>query len=109
MRPSLLWWALSKGGHYPNAKNADCLLNTPRRVMGAAMVFPNNDVVPRPEIPCFRPDVAAIAGSQLTAFMHYCETVAGQNFAEYTRFEQFSVDEFHKFWDLFLCWAEVLR
>jgi acetoacetyl-CoA synthetase len=76
--------------------------------MGAAMVFLNNDVMPRPEIPCFRPDVAAIAGSQLTSFMHYCETIAGQNF-EYTRFEQFSVDEFRKFWHLFLCWAGVLR
>ncbi len=73
------------------------------------MVFPNNDVMPRSGIPCFRPDVAAIAGSQLTSFKHYCETIEGQNFGEYTRFEQFSVDEFRKFWHLFLCWAEVLR
>ena len=60
------------------------------------MTFPQNDVMPRPEIPCCLPDVAAISGSQLTSFMHYCETIGDRTFDEYSKFDQFSVAEFRK-------------
>jgi acetoacetyl-CoA synthetase len=62
-----------------------------------------------PDLPTFLPDVNSIARSQLTSFMHYCETAAGRAFDEYTQFEQFSVEDFRTFWRLFLSWSGVRR
>ena len=57
----------------------------------------------------FTPDAAAVAGSQLTEFVRYCEGGAGRTFGDYGAFERFCVDDFPKFWGLFAGWSGLLR
>lgn len=59
--------------------------------------------------PAFLPDAAAIALSQLTAFMRWCEAKVGQHFPDHEAFDRFSVEEFRVFWHLFLCWSGLPR
>ena len=55
----------------------------------------------------FDPSLDQIAGSQLTAYMHYCERETGQIFPCYDAFQEFSVSEFRSFWNLFLKWSGI--
>src|SRR5437667_3381412 len=60
---------------------------------------------PRDQI--FVPDATAMAGSQLSAFVRYCETVTGRSYSDYSGFEQFSCNQFRAFWRLFLRWCKL--
>jgi acetoacetyl-CoA synthetase len=53
----------------------------------------------------FSPEPAAIARSQLTAFIGYCQSETGRTFKNYDAFYSFSVAEFPLFWGLFLRWS----
>src|SRR6266446_1883340 len=61
----------------------------------------------RPRDPIFVPDATAMARSQLSAFVRYCETVTGRSYGDYSGFEQFSCNEFRTFWRLFLSWCKL--
>src|SRR5258708_4914897 len=61
----------------------------------------------RPRDPIFVPDATAMARSQLSAFVRYCETVTGRSYGDYSGFEQFSCKEFRMFWRLFLRWCKL--
>jgi acetoacetyl-CoA synthetase len=61
----------------------------------------------RPRDPIFVPDATAMARSQLSAFVRYCETVTGRSYGDYSGFEQFSCNEFRTFWRLFLRWCKL--
>ena len=62
---------------------------------------------PRPRDPIFVPNATAMAQSQLSAFVRYCETATGRSYGDYSGFEQFSCDEFRAFWRLFLRWCKL--
>lgn len=55
--------------------------------------------------PIFVPDPAAVARSQMTTFIAYCERECGLTFGDYASFHQYSVNEFRSFWRLFLRWS----
>jgi len=59
------------------------------------------------EVPLHSPAAATVSRSQLTEFLRYCETASGRVFADYKAFDQFSVQEFHQFWRLFLSWSKI--
>jgi len=61
----------------------------------------------RPRDPIFVPDATAMARSQLSAFVRYCETVTGRSYSDYSGFEQFSCNQFRTFWRLFLRWCKL--
>src|SRR5438552_10168007 len=60
-----------------------------------------------PRDPIFVPDATAMARSQLSAFVRYCETVTGRSYSDYSGFEQFSCNQFRAFWRLFLRWSNL--
>ena len=60
-----------------------------------------------PRDPIFVPDATAMARSQLSAFVRYCETVTGRSYSDYSGFEQFSCNQFRAFWRLFLRWCKL--
>ena len=68
-----------------------------------------NGSPPYAPLPVFTPNTEKVVRSQLTSFMHYCETCTGRTFGSYAQFDQFSVEEFPTFWRLFVCWVEVLH
>jgi acetoacetyl-CoA synthetase len=51
------------------------------------------------------PDV--VAGSQLTAFMRFCEEHTGRTFPDQSAFHEFSVSDHRAFWGLLLAWSGV--
>ncbi|MGY8685835.1 acetoacetate--CoA ligase [Bradyrhizobium sp. UFLA05-153] len=55
----------------------------------------------------FRPDDQAVARSQLSAFMRWCEVRTGQQLPDHAAMDRFSVKEFQSFWRLFLEWCRV--
>jgi acetoacetyl-CoA synthetase len=55
------------------------------------------------------PDPARVAGSQLTAFMRFCEATTGESFPDPAAFHDFSVRDARAFWSLFAEWSELLR
>src|SRR5438445_1415680 len=57
--------------------------------------------------PIFVRDATAMARSQLSAFVRYCETVTGRSYSDYSGFEQFSCNQFRAFWRLFLRWCKL--
>jgi acetoacetyl-CoA synthetase len=59
--------------------------------------------------PIFRPDPSEIAGSQLTAFMRFCEREIGTTFADYDSFSAFAVADYRRFWALLLEWSCLIR
>ena len=61
----------------------------------------------RPRDPIFVPDATAMARSQLSAFVRYCETATGRSYGDYSGFEQFSCNQFRTFWQLFLRWCKL--
>jgi acetoacetyl-CoA synthetase len=61
----------------------------------------------RPQDPIFIPNATAMARSQISAFMRYCETETRRSCADYSGFEQFSCQEFRTFWRLFLRWCRL--
>ena len=62
-----------------------------------------------PEDLAFQPNQAAVAGSQLTAFLHWCEAETERCFPDHSAFDRFSVEEFRAFWQLFLRWSGMPR
>src|SRR5918912_2496278 len=56
-----------------------------------------------------RPGHAAAEGTQLTAFMRFCEERTGRQFADHASFDAFSVREFRAFWRMFLDWSGLLH
>ena len=46
----------------------------------------------------FRPEGGAVAASQLTAFVRFCERATGRRFADHAGFHEFSVAELRRFW-----------
>lgn len=52
-----------------------------------------------------RPDSTAVASSQLTDFIRFCERETGRAFHDYGDFDGFAVEEFRTFWQLFLRWS----
>ncbi|HJS86545.1 MAG TPA: acetoacetate--CoA ligase [Acetobacteraceae bacterium] len=61
------------------------------------------------ELPLFTPAPAAVARSQMAAFMRHCGAVTGRAFADYAAFDQFSISEFRTFWEAFLDWVSIPR
>ena len=57
--------------------------------------------------PVYAPDPEAIARSQLTRFIGYCETKLQRSFPEFAAFQRFSVEQFRDFWRLFLEWSRL--
>jgi acetoacetyl-CoA synthetase len=76
------------------------------------MAIPTGDVAEsaatRQRNPIFLPNPDTIARSQVTAFMRYCEAATSRNFADYSSFESFSVEDFRVFWRLFLRWSGLV-
>jgi acetoacetyl-CoA synthetase len=56
----------------------------------------------------FRPEPGAVASSQLSAFVRYCERATGSRFAGHQAFHEFSVAELRRFWGLFLEWSGLV-
>ncbi|MBR1250247.1 acetoacetate--CoA ligase [Bradyrhizobium sp. AUGA SZCCT0169] len=54
-------------------------------------------------------DDQAVAHSQLTAFMQWCEVRTGQHLPDHSAMDRFSVEEFRNFWRLFLEWSDLPR
>ncbi|MGY4506330.1 hypothetical protein ACVWYH_010287 [Bradyrhizobium sp. GM24.11] len=55
------------------------------------------------------PDDQAIAHSQLTAFMQWCEARTGRILPDHAAMDRFSVQDFRSFWRLFLEWSDLPR
>ena len=51
-----------------------------------------NGSPPYAPLPVFTPNTEKVVRSQLTSFMHYCETCTGRTFGSYAQFDQFSVE-----------------
>lgn len=64
-------------------------------------------VVRDPE-PLYRPGPAEITDSQLTAFMRHCAEQTGLEFETQESFYRFSVEEYRRFWTLFLDWSGIV-
>jgi acetoacetyl-CoA synthetase len=47
------------------------------------------------------------AGSQLHAFIAYCQKKTQLTFADYATFERFTMSDFRRFWALFLEWSHI--
>ena len=58
--------------------------------------------------PPFLPNPEAIACSQMTEFMRYCEQATSRIFSDYWSFQSFSVEDSHAFWRLFLDWSALV-
>ncbi len=56
----------------------------------------------------FRPEAGAVASSQLTAFVRFCERATGRRFGNQRAFHEFSVAELRSFWGLFLEWSGLV-
>lgn len=50
-----------------------------------------------------------IAHSQLTAFMQWCEVRTGRQLADHAAMDRFAVEDFRRFWWLFLEWSGLPR
>jgi acetoacetyl-CoA synthetase len=61
-------------------------------------------IAPRP---AFRPSPEVIAGSQLTAFIGYCEQETGLSIRDSTALHEWAVREFREFWRCFLSWSRI--
>lgn len=59
--------------------------------------------------PLHVPLPATIAGSQMTAFLRFCEGETGRRFPDHASFHQFTVDEVRRFWSMFLSWSGLLH
>jgi acetoacetyl-CoA synthetase len=57
--------------------------------------------------PIFVPSKDDVARTQLTDFIHYCETQTGQDFSRYADFEAFTIAHYQMFWALFLDWLDL--
>jgi acetoacetyl-CoA synthetase len=57
--------------------------------------------------PLWRPDPAAVAQTQMTDFMRYCEQRSGQRFDSYEDLHAFSTQQFRSFWRCLLAWSEL--
>jgi acetoacetyl-CoA synthetase len=57
----------------------------------------------------FRSDDQAVTHSQLTAFMQWCEVRTGQHLPDHAAMDRFSVEDFRRFWRLFLEWSDLPR
>ena len=55
----------------------------------------------------FAPDPQSIANSQLSSFIDFCQKATSRSFRDYASFEQFSIQDFSSFWDLFLDWSKL--
>ncbi|MEH2497522.1 acetoacetyl-CoA synthetase [Bradyrhizobium sp. AZCC 1678] len=55
----------------------------------------------------FRSNDQAVAHSQLTAFMQWCEVRTGQHLPDHAAMDRFSVEDFRRFWRLFLEWSDL--
>jgi len=55
------------------------------------------------------PTPAIIAGSQMTDFIRFCEADTGLRFLDHASFHHFSVDQFRRFWGLFLGWSALIH
>ncbi|MBV9406361.1 MAG: hypothetical protein JO211_13530, partial [Acidobacteriaceae bacterium] len=55
----------------------------------------------------FAPDPQSIANSQLSSFIDFCQKATSRSFRDYASFEQFSMQDFSSFWDLFLDWSKL--
>jgi len=66
---------------------------------------------PRPlaREPVHVPTPTTIAGSQMTAFLRFCEAETGQRFRDHASFHAFSTGELRRFWALFLRFSGVLH
>ena len=53
------------------------------------------------------PQPDAVASSQLTNFIRYCEGSTGQSFPHYRGFERFAIENFRHFWRLFVAWSDL--
>src|SRR4051794_6565413 len=56
----------------------------------------------------FVPEPAAVAATQLSAFMRFCEAETGRQFADHAAFHDFSTRDYRRFWRLFLSWADLV-
>ncbi|HEY1741207.1 MAG TPA: acetoacetate--CoA ligase, partial [Acidimicrobiia bacterium] len=59
------------------------------------------------DAPMFVPSSEVIAGSQLTDFARFCERATQRTFADDRDFARFTVDEYERFWSLFLEWSNL--
>lgn len=72
----------------------------------AALIALGSSVaVPPRRQPLYRPGVEAIAATQLSAFMRFCEQRCGRRFGEYAEFELWAIREASSFWTLLLQWS----
>jgi len=58
-----------------------------------------------PEDVVFCPDDHVAAHSQLTAFARWCEAQTGLPLTDHTALDRFAVEDFRRFWRLFLEWS----
>src|SRR5882672_4569131 len=58
-------------------------------------------------VPIFVPKTVAVAQSQMTDFICFCEETTGWRFADAAAFHRFSVQETRLFWRLFLEWSQM--
>ncbi len=55
----------------------------------------------------FIPSPDTIAHSQMTQFQRFCESQTGLSWPDYPAFHRFSIDDFRRFWTLFVAWSDV--
>ena len=68
---------------------------------------PQELLLPPARIPLIVPAEAAVAHSQLTEFMRFCERQTGRRLADQSAFHAFSVQQNRAFWALFLTWSRI--
>ncbi|WP_394823627.1 acetoacetate--CoA ligase [Pendulispora albinea] len=66
---------------------------------------PAGDEVVHGPTPIFVPKTVAVAQSQMTDFVCFCEETTGFAFDDAAAFHQFSVEDYRLFWRLFLEWS----
>jgi len=57
--------------------------------------------------PLYLPRAVAVAQSQMTDFICFCEETTGWRFEDAAAFHRFSVQDYRLFWRLFLEWSEL--
>jgi len=62
-------------------------------------------VTAAPQVPVFRPSAEAIAASQLTAFVHFCEAKINRSIGDSDALYKLSIEDFRLFWHLFLAFS----
>lgn len=73
------------------------------------MIEPIRSTLAHPPEPIHVPTPGTLAGSQMTAFVRFCEAETGRRFADHASFHRFTVDELRRFWGLFFRWSGLLH